>query len=674
MQWVANYSTWIYLLIVLIAAGLSYWAYWRTQQRVFNIPQRLVLTGFRFVEYLLLGFILFSPLLLLHTSKTLKPQVVIALDKSKSVGKLLPADARASLNETLLSGIKKISERYDIDTFLFGDKVREGFRGDYKDAHTDMSQLSEYISDRYYEQPLREILIITDGYANRGPSPFGHSYLLGTPITAVAIGDTLATPDFAVSVVYTPHTVLTKNDIVVNLEASCKNSRSRSATLQVSIDGRVVTSEAVSFDYQDDIISRQLSIPSGAPGMHSVCVKILSAEKEYNLSNNQKCNSVRVTDEKLSIALCYQSVHPDVAAIKRALETQQNISIKEYRGVPSSISENMVIAHNLQDPSAIGRVLSSGRPYWLISGLRGNVQAWTRDKTIKSKSSDARESKANFNSSFDYFDKSFVDEGVIAAWPPLVQPASVAAFASNSESLLRSGSGFDLLTYSTGARPRVITAGEGMWRWRMSNHRTRQNTQMFDAMIQQTVMFLKQSKRKNDFQVQLSRSSVPMGESVVWNAQFYNQNMELDNTPTVEVNIKGPGITRQLQMNKTQNDYLLVAQDFPPGNYTYTATLKAKGLSKSLSGRFEVQNIDIEAAVPYANMPLLQHITQRWDGEVLTPDGLQSWFDRVDQKEYPDTIVNERTWKDAIDLRWLMLWLVFLLITEWLLRKLWGSL
>ncbi len=673
MQAIANYSIWVYIVIVLLAAGFTYWTYWRNDQNVFSIPQRLVLTGLRFTEFLLLGLLLFSPLILVNRSRVIKPQIVIAIDQSSSVGKSLSTQARNQLYDQIQKGIELLDSRYEIDTLSFGDEVRSSMQGSFADKHTEMASLSSYISDHYYEKPLKEILLISDGYVNKGIEPFGPQYLLSAPITAVAIGDTVTIPDFAIGVLHTPQTVLRQNDIVANIEASCKNSKSRRATLQVTLDGKVVHTEQIDFEYQDDIVARQINIPATGIGVHNLCARISAAEKEYDLSNNVKCNRVEITDEKLQVALCYSAPHPDIAAISRALESQQNVQLTKHRGLPSSLAGKIIVAHNFGNNSDIQTVLQSNSPVWIISGLRSNTAGWTQSAALRPKNGGAGESMAKFNPNFSFFEKTFIDEGVVAALPPLVLGPNHPEFSSNAENLFTTSAGSALFSYRSGAVPMAITAGEGLWRWRIANHRTRQNSQMFDAMVQQTILFLKQSKKKNHFTVQTSKTSVPLGQEMVWTAQFYNQNMELDNSPSVDVVIQGGGIKRKLQMNKTKNDYLLVVDDFPPGKYSYTATLRGQGVSKSRSGNFEVQNIDIEAAIPYANMPLLSRITSQWGGQVIVPAQLKQWFEQADQKEYPDAIVKENSWKDAIDLAWIGLWIALLLIAEWLLRKWWGS-
>ncbi len=673
MQWVSDYSSWVYVLIVLLSGAIVYWTYWKQPRKIFKKTQRIVLSILRFSVFILLGFIIFSPLLLILEHKVEKPIMIIAMDHSRSVGKSLSKNELQNIYDQISKGIDSWGEDIRLDTLTFGDQVRKSLHGPLDETRTDISALSTYVSDRYYESSLREILLITDGYSNFGTNPFGEDYHLDVPVSVVPIGDTMTAADFAVELVQAPNSILRPNDIIVDAELSCKNSLSKSAQVQLLLDGRIIKSDRINFQYEDDLIARQYIVSSPSSGNHSICVRIISNEQEYHLANNQKCSQVKVTDEKVKIALCYESPHPDVAAISRALHGQKSIILTKYSRVPTSFSEDVIIAHNIKAPSAVDHIIKSGKPYWLIAGLYTNAQLWAADDGVREVAAKASEVRPVLNPNFSYFDKSFVDENLITSMPPLVSGRFILDFSTASQDLLLSSTDQPLFAYQAGKKSRAITAGEGLWRWRVQNHRSQKNTQMFDALIQQTVLFLRPSARKNSFEIRINKTSVPIGVPLSWSAQFFNQNLELDNTPEVKISIKGAGISRELQMNKTKDAYILIVDKLPPGSYTYSATLSGAKIKKTSSGKFEVQNVDIEAAIPHANMSLLKSIVYPSQGKFYPKSSIDQWFDDIRTKEYPDTIVNEQSWRKAIDLRWLAALLMFLLILEWVLRKLWGS-
>ena len=87
----------------------------------------------------------------------------MAQDNSSSIlaqtdSNYLKQEYASRLNEL----VAKLEEKYDVKSFLFGEKINEGTLPDYKDKTTDFEQLLNELQNRYVNRNLGAVVIATD--------------------------------------------------------------------------------------------------------------------------------------------------------------------------------------------------------------------------------------------------------------------------------------------------------------------------------------------------------------------------------------------------------------------------------------------------------------------------------------------------------------------------------
>ena len=80
-----EYSPYWLVVIVLLAAGITYFAYFFRKRNDFQPWQRNVLSALRFLSLLMIMFLLLSPIVKITKHITEKPIIVIAQDDSESL-------------------------------------------------------------------------------------------------------------------------------------------------------------------------------------------------------------------------------------------------------------------------------------------------------------------------------------------------------------------------------------------------------------------------------------------------------------------------------------------------------------------------------------------------------------------------------------------------------------
>ncbi len=673
MEWISTHSFWVYLLIILFSAFISYWTYWKQPKTIFNKGQRWVLTILRFLLFCLLGFVIFSPFLKFNFSKEEKPKILVAIDKSASVGGGLGTSGSKSLMDALYQNIEKYEDEFDIDTMSFGSDIRAELYGEFADKKTDIASFSNHISDKYYESNLKEILLVTDGYATEGAAPFQSDYLLDAPISLVTIGDTALSPDYAVTLVQMPAVVLMENQVVVNAELSCNNARAKQATVKVLVDGKVMQSDMVQFSGSNDLQNRQYSLAIKNKGQHSVCVQIQAKETESNLSNNSRCGQVEISQESIKVALLYQSPHPDIGAIDRSLSSFQNIKLSKTKSVPSASSADVVIAHNITSPTVIDQVKKTGAGLMIVNGIRSGAQNWQKTFSELKVVPSSAELQPQLKEGFDVFDIQFVPNTWVTYLPPLVNNGTALSAGSSAEVFMENSRNTPIVTYERGGQNILVTNGEGLWRWRMAEKRETSKSLVFDEWLRQSILFLRPSANKNRFEIRQNKSQYMLGENILWTGQFYNDNGVMDNDGEVTIQLKGANGTKKYRMNKSSNGYALALSDLAPGSYQFTATYRKENTIRTRSGRFSIQNVDIEQVHDEVNMEFVDELIYGYGGQMLMPSQISSWWESVAQKGYKNRLVKEQKLQRMIDIKWFLFMMLFLLILEWILRKWFGS-
>ncbi|MFN9953025.1 MAG: hypothetical protein ACK55I_07985, partial [bacterium] len=106
--------------------------------------------------------LLLSPLWRRNLTKTQKPVLVIAQDASTSIGDFLKKKYPSYLTE-LNELVDKLKKEYQVESFSFGEGVRNELPTSFEDRITNMSELMEDISSRYAGNTLGGIILASDG-------------------------------------------------------------------------------------------------------------------------------------------------------------------------------------------------------------------------------------------------------------------------------------------------------------------------------------------------------------------------------------------------------------------------------------------------------------------------------------------------------------------------------
>lgn len=687
-----QYSPWFIPLCLLLGAGYAGILYYREQHNEFKPWVRSLLMVSRFLLVSFTAFLLLAPLIKKQSHQTEKPMVVIAQDFSASIG--MAKDSTYYKNEYLdkLNQVAlELEEDYQVNRLGFGEAVSPGLDKPFKQQFTDMGSLMDYVENTYENRNLAALIIASDGIVNTGADPYYKSKDLFFPIHTIALGDTTVKTDVRLSAIRNNDIAYKGNNFPLEVEVAANNASGQTATLRISKDGKVLEERKLMPDNNRWQKKLAFTFEAKETGMQEYRLSISKAEGEENLQNNSRRVFIEVLENKQRVLILGRRPHPDLAAIKRAIQNNPNYETKvevlpEFNGKAHAF--NLVIMHGLPiGGSKLDKILrqlkSNNVPVWFIPGADASVNMlnrFGRDISVQAGRNKAEEVKGVLNEQFTLFEAPDDNDGLLPALPPLqslfgkfnaVDDSRVLAYRKIGNVTTSA----PLWAFGTDAQQKyAVTFGEGLWRWRIYNYVKANNYKLVDELIQQTVKYLVVSEDKSRFRLK-SDSRFSEYEKIQINAELYNQSYEAVNEPEVKLVISDEqGREYPYVMSRKGQAYQLVLKSMSPGTYSYKASTRLGSEIFDKSGLFVVEDVNLEAMNITADHHLLYRIAKENKGEMISPGELQNLPSMILASDVKPVVYTVKEYVEWIRLRWIVIILIGLLTLEWIMRKLNGAL
>jgi hypothetical protein len=686
------YPVWFLLLCIIAGAVYASLLYYREKDNDFNRITTRILAVLRGTVVTLIAFLLLSPLLKSTTRYAEKPIVLLALDNSASI--ILGKDSTFYRNEFAEKYQKladDLSEKFDVQTYTFGDKLTSGLNATFAEKQTDMAGLFSEIKDRYSNRNLAALVLAGDGIYNQGADPLYASDDAPYSIYTVALGDTSQQKDILISRVNYNRIAFLGNDFPIEITVSAFKSSGAQSKLTVYSGEQQLFTENFSVRESRFTQTFTTKVTAAKPGMQRYRVAVSSVNGEISTANNYQDIFVEVLDGRQKILLLQAAPHPDIAALKTAIEKNQNYSVdnfmlSDFNGSISSYS--LVILHQIPSLSDVGfqitsQLKSSTVPVLYVIGAQSNIPAYNSLMSglmIPQSVNSFNEATAIMNPDFSLFSLDPEIEQIIPEFPPLNVPFSQYKAGTAAQVLMYQRIGnvstrIPLIVFNQGVdRKSATITGEGIWRWRLSNYVKRGNQQSFDELFTRIIQYLAVKEDKSQFRVML-KNNFNENEAVEIDAELYNDSYQLVNGPEVNIVITDANKKNfPYAFTRSTNAYYLNAGNLPPGEYTYKASTSIAGKEYLKTGMFTVMSLNIESVNTVANHVLLNNMAARHKGEMVYPDQLGQIEKLLASRDDLKTIAySQKRYTDLVSYIPFLGLLLLLLSAEWFLRKRNGS-
>ncbi|MBL4706787.1 MAG: hypothetical protein JKY54_19815 [Flavobacteriales bacterium] len=684
-----SFPTWY--ILICVALGLTYAFFFYRKDRLLEDVSRFwrwFLTCFRFATVTILALLILEPLLESISTKLEKPVIVLAHDNSESL--IIGKDSVYLKGEYLnqLNQLKKdLGENYEVQTYTFGSQVKEGLNLDYSDKTTNISDLFEEIYTRYYNRNIGAIIIGSDGIYNHGTDPqYPAEKIKNTSVYTIALGDTNARKDLVLTDVAHNRLAYLGNDFPVEVAFKSKDYEEETALVSIKKGGQTIASKYVEISSNDFFTVVPFTLEAGRTGLQKYSISISPLKDELTVENNYKDIFVDVLDSKQRILILAGAPHPDILAIKLAVEQNKNYEVEisllsDFKGELKEYS--LIIGHQVpfeSDNSAIySKIKSAHIPALFIIGSQTKFSAFNAEKNglLVIGARGMTEAQPITNKGFSLFS---MDDGFrrqVEKYPPLSLPFASDYKVSNSAEILfyqkvgAARTKFPLFVFNkTQSNKFGFILGEGIWRWRMADYRDNKSHDRFDNFIGKMIQYLASKEDKSFFRV-YSSTDYREDEEVIIDAEVYNESYELVNQSEVQLSlINDEGEEFHYSFDPTSNAYRLNCKKLPKGEYKYTARVDRNGDVFEQTGEFTVSELKIEMINATANHQILFNLADKGNGKLFYPNQLEELKQEIlNKKDIVDISYTEKEVTDLINWKWIFFLVLGLLSLEWFIRK-----
>lgn len=690
-----EYSWWFFPLCLAVGFAVA-WFLYAKDSKLHDAPRwvRRLLLILRGMTISFCLFLLLGPFVERRTRKVEKPTIVLVQDNSASV---VSTKDSVYYKTKYLSDYKefagRLREKYEVDEYCFGESLsNDTVRFDEK--MTNISAAIQDVATRYYNQNLGAVVLATDGIYNEGENP---KYSLqnleaNVPIYTVALGDTVQNRDNVVSQVLHNKIAFRDNPFVIRVSAESHLFKGVESKLMVK-DGETVVYETVLRPSDDHLYKTvDCKLVSKTVGRKIYTVSVEYHDGEVSASNNEYVFAVDVLESRKQILILYEAVHPDVAAIRRAIESNKNFEssvmcladgksydLSAYNcvvmvGLPTSSGKGKTVLNEaLEKKIPCFVVCNQSTSFEVLNSLNAGLE-------ISNRRGSNDEVRPVLEQDFSLFVLDENSKNLLAQVPPLYVPygnysTGVQTRVLCSQMLGNIAVERPLILFSQVQNTKVgVVVGEGIWRWRMFDKNLNDSFDAFDSFVNKMITYLALSEKRELFSVS-AESIVSDNQSVTFTAELYDKSYEPLTDQTISMLIRnGEGVEYPYTFSSNDNFYLLNAGRLPQGSYTYVAKVSVDGTELRSSGSFSVLPLQIEFKQTRANHAVLADLSLETGGKLFFPSQFDLLYDEIveNQNIVPISHFLKKR-RLVVDLPLILLWLVLMASAEWFLRKYYAS-
>ena len=685
---------WFLLLCLVAGAGLAAILYYRNSDD--GIPRKasIILALLRFLAISFIAFLLLNPLVKRFTREKELPVVVIAFDNSESmlVHSKDTLDDATKLRNTYKQLVRELSRNFHVETFSFGESVKDSVNLDFKEKETDISSLFTSLENRYAGRNTGAYVMLSDGIYNRGFNPVSLTDRINLPVYTIQWGDTALKRDLILAEVNYNRIAYLGNNFPVEIVIRATRARGQQTRLTVRNREKIFHNQPIDITSDNFVKIVQVNLNAEREGILDYDIHLSPVEDEITMVNNRTRAFVEVLTSKKRVLLLGKKPHPDLGAMYNALQfndmiESEVIMLNDFRGQPSTY--DLIVLHQLPDDQRSGelfaQIVKERVPMAIIAG--GN----TRHEYISGAGAGPvltpgrmqgqhNEVLPLLNPGFALFSPSadFTDQ--LGDMPPLIVPFGRYDAKPGEQSLFFQRIGnvntnYPLISFTQlqGNRACFI-AGEGIWKWRIYSYRNKRSHRPFDVFFSQVVQYLTAGDDKTRFRVN-ARSYFQENENIIFTSELYDAAYNPVVDPEVSLSIKSSDDqTYTFTFSRKERFYTLDAGRLPVDEYRYVANTTLGDENFTASGRFVIAPVDIEATMTRADHAMLRTLSLNTGGLSVDIDEVQKIIDDIKNRDdiKPVSHLREK-FTDLTSVYWLLGIILLFFAIEWFFRKWYGG-
>ncbi|MGG8494798.1 VWA domain-containing protein [Tenacibaculum sp. TC6] len=662
------------ILVLLLSIVIAFFQYFFKEKKQPKIT--VLLFALKTLSLFLIGLLLINPKIDIVQTENVKPTLALLVDNSLST-RYFKEEKDVTAIYTALKNNEQLNSKFSIQPFSFGNAIQIADSLTFNEGETDIYKAITSVNELYGKEKLATLLI-TDGNQTTG-----NDYEFVTSkhkIYPVIIGDTTQYQDLQITQLNVNKYSYIKNKFPVEALLLYEGKEEVTATFTLTHKGKKVYSESLKFSPENPAKTVTVNLTSEEKGVQYYQASISKLTNEKNTANNYKSFSVEVIDEQTKVLLLSSVMHPDLGAIKKAIESnkqrsvdiqivgKKRIALDEYQ-MYIFYQPNFYFREYFKQVNSNLLIVTGTKTDWhylnsLELGVKKNVINQTEN------------AGAVYNENF----LTFLQEDIgFNDFPPLEDKFGKLQVNSEAQVLLYqqiSGIATEqplITTIEKNEQKHLFIMGEGIWKWRAASYLKDQTFENFDTFIGNITQYLASNQKRNRLEVK-AKNIYPANAPITFSAFYVDKNYRFDNRASLELKIMNVATkeVKTVPFSLVNNSYQVAVEGLASGEYAYQVSVAGQTVKQY--GRFQITTYQIEEQFTNANKQKLQKLANKTKGHLYTKNQVENIVaDLMNDPSYFTVQKSVTSQKNLIDWKWILILIAVFLSVEWFIRKYYGK-
>jgi len=644
----------------------------------FSKSTKWIYGSLRFVTIFSVLLLLINPIFKTETFSLIKPKLPILIDNSESISELNQT-INVSDFITSLKSNKDLNKKFELSFYTFGNEFKINDSLTFNEKNTNISE-ALLLTNQLFKDEVAPTILITDGNQTLGNNYEFSSFNFKNSIYPLVIGDSTKYLDLKIEQLNTNRYAFLKNNFPVEIILVYQGSKNITSQFEVKKGTTTVYKENIEFTKNDKTKILKFTLPASSVGFEKYTAQINPITEEKNTINNSKQFVVEVIDQSTNVLIVSDIVHPDIGAIKRAIESneQRKVTIKKPFEALSIVNDHQLII--LYQPNR-----SFTNIYSEINKLNKNTLVFTgqqtdwyflnniQDNYIKEVTNQSENVVGILNKNYGAFVINDIDFSDYRPLKTLFGPLEIVVPYDNL--LGQSIDGFEtetslLATTELNGSRNAIFDGEGIWKWRAQSFIESKNYNEFDIFFGKVIQYLASNKRRSRLEVSYENFYYN-NKSIQISAQYFDKNFVFNSNANLSILITDSDSKQSFEypLLLNENYYEINLSNLKSGEYVFKVSVNDE-IILTKNGAFTILDFNVEQQFLNPDVTKLSRVATNTKGkDFFISDSFLLIDTLIKDDRFMQVEISKEKIEPLIEWRYLLGLIVLSLSIEWFLRK-----
>jgi len=644
----------------------------------FSKSTKWIYGSLRFVTIFSVLLLLINPVFRTETFSLIKPKLPILIDNSESISELNQT-INVSDFITSLKSNKDLNKKFELSFYTFGNEFKINDSLTFNEKNTNISE-ALLLTNQLFKDEVAPTILITDGNQTLGNNYEFSSFNFKNSIYPLVIGDSTKYLDLKIEQLNTNRYAFLKNNFPVEIILVYQGSKNITSQFEVKKGTTTVYKENIEFTKNDKTKILKFTLPASSVGFEKYTAQINPITEEKNTINNSKQFVVEVIDQSTNVLIVSDIVHPDIGAIKRAIESneQRKVTIKKPFEALSIVNDHQLII--LYQPNR-----SFTNIYSEINKLNKNTLVFTgqqtdwyflnniQDNYIKEVTNQSENVVGILNKNYGAFVINDIDFSDYRPLKTLFGPLEIVVPYDNL--LGQSIDGFEtetslLATTELNGSRNAIFDGEGIWKWRAQSFIESKNYNEFDIFFGKVIQYLASNKRRSRLEVSYENFYYN-NKSIQISAQYFDKNFVFNSNANLSILITDSDSKQSFEypLLLNENYYEINLSNLKSGEYVFKVSVNDE-IILTKNGAFTILDFNVEQQFLNPDVTKLSRLATNTKGkDFFISDSFLLIDTLIKDDRFMQVEISKEKIEPLIEWRYLLGLIVLSLSIEWFLRK-----